>query len=242
MNFRFKATSTAALPGARIHPARSTAPVTGKRRAHDVQDRSPPPAQAPDTRQLRRALRDRRRALAPALRTAASAALRDQIARLPAFRRAARIGLYLASGGEIDPAPLRRLAHRLGKRCFLPVLHPLGQRRLYFVSWREGEPLVRNRFGIPEPRLRRPVPTWSLDLILVPLVAFDARGNRLGQGGGFYDRTLAGLRHRPRRHPQTIGLAYAFQQVARLEPAPWDVPLHAVATERAFIAARNHHA
>jgi 5-formyltetrahydrofolate cyclo-ligase len=185
-------------------------------------------------------LRARRRGLAPALQAAASAALCDRIARLPAFRRARRIGFYLARGGEIDPAPLRILAHRLGKRCFLPVLHPLGRQRLHFVAWREGEPLAANRFGIPEPRLRRPVPAWSLDLILVPLVAFDDRGNRLGQGGGFYDRTLASLRHR--RHPRRIGLAHAFQQVPRLDPAPWDVPLHGIATERAFIAARHRHA
>jgi len=191
-----------------------------------------------DIRQLRRALRARRRALGPAQQAAASAAVDAVVAALPAFRRARRIGFYLAHGGELDPAPLRRRAQQLGKGCFLPVLHPLGHRRLHFVAWREGEPLVRNRFGIPEPRLRRPVPAWSLDLILVPLVAFDARGNRLGQGAGFYDRTLA-FRRRGRRHPRLIGLAHSFQQLPLLPAAPWDVPLDGIATERRFLSARS---
>lgn len=194
--------------------------------------------QALDARRLRSALRRRRRQLSRSRQAAASAAVCARVAALPEFRRARRIGFYLACGGEIDPAPLRRLAQRLGKRCFLPVLHPLGHNRLYFVSWREGLPLVRNRFGIPEPRLRRRAPVWSLDLILVPLVAFDARGNRLGQGGGFYDRTLEPLRRAPRR-PRLLGLAHSFQQVPRLVPAPWDVPLQGIATERAFHAAQE---
>lgn len=183
-------------------------------------------------------LRAQRRALSAAEQAQASAALDTVVAALPAFRRARRIGLYLAHGGEIDPAPLRRRAQRLGKRCFLPVLHPLGHNRLYFVAWREGEPLARNRFGIPEPLLRQPIPAWSLDLILVPLVAFDAIGNRLGQGAGFYDRTLA-FRRRGRRHPRLIGLAHTFQQVPKLAAAPWDVPLDGIATDRRFFAARS---
>jgi len=197
-----------------------------------------PVAHPLDIRQLRRALRTRRRALSPAQQAAASAAVDAVVAALPAFRRARRIGFYLAHGGELDPAPLRRRAQHLGKGCFLPVLHPFGNNRLHFVAWREGEPLVRNRFGIPEPRLRRPVPAWTLDLILVPLVAFDARGNRLGQGAGFYDRTLA-FRRRGRRHPLLIGLAHGFQQVPLLPAAPWDVPLDGIATERRFLSARS---
>jgi 5-formyltetrahydrofolate cyclo-ligase len=192
-----------------------------------------------DTRSLRRALRARRRHLSPSRQTAASAAVCDRLAALPEFRRARRIGFYLACGGEIDPEPLRRLAQRLGKRCFLPVLHPLGHNRLYFVAWQEGLPLVRNHFGIPEPRLRQPAPVWSLDLILVPLVAFDARGNRLGQGGGFYDRTLEPRCRAPHRRPRLIGLAHSFQQVPQLVPAPWDVPLQGIATERTFHAAQD---
>lgn len=160
------------------------------------------------------------------------------VAALPEFRRARRIAFYLAHGGEIDPRPVFALAAALGKACYLPVLHPLGQNRLYFVRHRDGEPLFPNRFGIPEPRLRHRVPIWALDLIFIPLVGFDAAGNRLGQGGGFYDRSLAHLRHGAR--PLRIGLAHGFQQVPRLHPNPWDVPLHGVATEQGFHPATGY--
>ncbi len=203
-----------------------------------MKDRSCPQAtERPlDARRLRTLLRTRRRQLSTTQLAAASAAACHRVSVRPEFRRAQRIGLYFAYGGEIDPEPLRLLIQRLGKRCFLPVLHPLGAPRLHFVAWCEGQPLRRNRFGILEPCLQRPAPLWSLDLILLPLVAFDHQGNRLGQGGGFYDRTLAPLRRASRRRPRLIGLAHSFQQVPKLEPAPWDVPLQGIATERAFHA------
>ena len=183
---------------------------------------------------LRTALRRARRALDPRQQARASAGLCRVIARLPAFRRARRIAFYRADGGEIDPQPAWELATALGKACYLPVLHPLGHNRLYFVRHNASEPLLPNRFGIPEPRLRSPTAIWSLDLIFLPLVAFDAAGNRLGQGAGFYDRSLACMRGRPAKHPLLIGLAHGFQQVPQLHPTPWDVPLHGVVTEHSF--------
>ncbi len=183
---------------------------------------------------LRTALRRARRALDPHRQAQASAGLCRVIASLPAFRRARRIAFYLADGGEIDPHPALELAAALGKACYLPVLHPLGHNKLYFVRHDASEPLFPNRFGIPEPRLRSPTAIWSLDVIFLPLVAFDAAGNRLGQGAGFYDRSLACLRGRPAKRPLLIGLAHGFQQVPQLHPTPWDVPLHGVATEHAF--------
>ncbi|MGD8594123.1 MAG: 5-formyltetrahydrofolate cyclo-ligase, partial [Gammaproteobacteria bacterium] len=75
-----------------------------------------------------------------------------------------------------------------------------------------------------------------LNLVLTPLVAFDARGNRLGMGGGYYDRTFAYLRHQHRwRRPRLAGIAYDFQQVDRLERSSWDVPLSTIATPRKYI-------
>lgn len=187
---------------------------------------------------LRRTLRRARRMLDPRAQARASAGLCRVIASLPEFRRARRIAFYLAHGGEIDPRPVFALAAALGKSCYLPVLHPGGQNRLYFAPHRPGDPLLPNRFGIPEPRLRHRIPLWTLDLIFIPLVAFDAAGNRLGQGGGFYDRSLAHLRHAAR--PLRIGLAHGFQQVPRLHPNPWDVPLHGVATEQGFHRASGY--
>ncbi len=96
----------------------------------------------------------------------------------------------------------------------------------------------RNRFGIPEPltHKRVHVPPWGLDLICMPLVAFDRQGNRLGMGGGFYDRSLAYRRGRQSWHkPRLLGIAHALQEVAELEPRPWDIPLSGVATEAEII-------
>ena len=74
----------------------------------------------------------------------------------------------------------------------------------------------------------------DLDLILMPLVSFDDNGNRLGMGGGFYDRSLEFLRHRTRWHkPQVFGIAYDFQRINGLTPDPWDIPLQGVITDRA---------
>jgi 5-formyltetrahydrofolate cyclo-ligase len=104
---------------------------------------------------------------------------------------------------------------------------------LVFVGWRPGGELRRNRFGIGEPRGPR-LPWRRLDLVLLPLVAFDAGGGRLGMGGGFYDRTFAALRARRGQwqRPALVGLAHGFQRVAALPREAWDVPLAAVATER----------
>jgi 5-formyltetrahydrofolate cyclo-ligase len=96
-----------------------------------------------------------------------------------------------------------------------------------------------NRFGIPEPtsKGRHIRPARHLDVLLVPLVGFDSTGNRIGMGGGYYDRTLAFLnRRRQWRRPRLIGIAHECQRVAAIEPRAWDVPLQAVATERRLYA------
>jgi len=148
--------------------------------------------------------------------------------------RHSRIAFYLANDGEIDPAPLMDRLHRAGKRCYLPVLDRHRDRALWFAPTTPGGPTIRNRFGIPEPQghPRDRLRAAQLDVIILPLVAFDPRGNRLGMGGGFYDRSLGFLGHRHRwRRPLLLGLAYQFQQVDHLEARPWDVPLDGIVTE-----------
>lgn len=155
----------------------------------------------------------------------------------PFFLRSRRIALYLANDGEIDPEWLRQLAESAGKEVFLPLLHPFRHNSLLFQRHQAGRTLASNRFGIAEPRLGdEPLaPAWSLDVVFMPLVAFDSTGNRLGMGGGFYDRTFA---RAPRRHhfrPLLVGLAHAFQQVESLPREPWDIPLDAIATDRGIL-------
>lgn len=186
---------------------------------------------------LRRAMRERRRGLSVDEQRAATRALVARVQRLPAFRLARRIACYFANDGEIDPAPLMSALWAQGKYCYVPVLSRLTHESLWFAPIEPDTPLAPNRFGIPEPALhpRMFVRARELDLILVPLVAFDAEGNRIGMGGGFYDRSLAFLVDRQSwRKPRVLGVAHDFQRVEGLSPRPWDVPLHGVATDRAY--------
>lgn len=177
------------------------------------------------------AIRSRRAALPAAEIARRSLAIARCAWSLPALARSQRIACYLAVGGEVDCAPIIASALARGRRIYLPILH---HGHLVFAPWSPGEPLVANRFGIPEPRAAHTgwLRATQLDVVLAPLVAFDAEGHRLGMGGGYYDRSLAFTRRRGSwRKPQFIGLAYDFQQVPAVPVRRWDVPLHAAVTE-----------
>lgn len=188
---------------------------------------------------LRTRLRAQRRDLGRAAQTRAARRACRVLTRQACYRRAHHIAAYFAQDGEMNPRFVFVHARRARKRCYVPILRPGN--RLAFAPVNAHTKLRRNRFGIPEPRVAHAlwVTARSLDLILVPLVAFDNAGNRLGMGGGFYDRTLAFLKRQPfRARPRVIGLAHSLQQVAKLEPQPWDIPLMGVATDRGFLPIR----
>ncbi|WP_335944636.1 5-formyltetrahydrofolate cyclo-ligase [Pseudomonas sp. G166] len=185
--------------------------------------------------QLRRLLRQARRALTPAQQRQAAQGLYKQLAQHPLFRRARHIALYLPNDGEIDPRLLLRAAQRRGKATYLPVLSPWPQTKMVFQRIHPGEKMQPNRFRIPEPRknIARQRKVWTLDLVLMPLVGFDDAGGRLGMGGGFYDRSLAYLARRKQwRKPTLLGLAHECQKVERLAQASWDVPLQGTVSDR----------
>ncbi len=121
------------------------------------------------------------------------------------------------------------------------MLHPLKYNRLYFTSPRNQPKLRLNRFGILEPQLgiNTVAPVWTLDIILLPLVGFDRGGNRMGMGGGFYDRTLAQFNvnqgNKGLKRPLLIGLAHHCQEVEQLQVQSWDIPLDIIATDKELI-------
>lgn len=198
---------------------------------------SPFPHQAliPDLSALRRRVRALRRRLSPQQQRDHSLRVARRLRTLPAFRRAERVALYLSMDGEVDLAPLIRDLWDRGRRCYLPVLRRTRPGRLWFVEYRPGQCLVANKYRIPEPALTSAprVPPWGLDLILLPLVAFDHQCRRLGMGGGYYDRSLAYLRQRTSwRSPRLLGIAHECQRVDQLIPRPWDIRLQAVVTEQ----------
>lgn len=186
---------------------------------------------SPAKRQLRQQMRAQRRALTTRQQRLASLRLARRLRLHPALLRARRIGLYLPNEGEIDPRP-GLLNGNSQKRFYLPLLDPLTPGLLRFGRWQRHQPLTRNRFGIAEPRLPacRPVPLWSLDVLVIPLVAFDEKGGRLGMGGGFYDRSLAAINRWPRR-PLLVGVGYRFQQQPKLPLEEWDIRLDMVLTD-----------
>ncbi len=194
---------------------------------------------------LRRALRAARRGISPqaAAQAAEEAARRLLATRL--WQTARSVALYLPADGEIDTRALFVAAWQAGKRVYLPVIRPpreaAGRRaamasgHLVFRRYRPGEPLKPGLLGIPEP-LRAGstvLPVAALDLLIMPLVGFDAEGHRLGMGGGFYDRTLAG--RAGMRSPHKIGLAHDCQKVPQLPADPWDITLDACVTNREII-------
>ena len=186
---------------------------------------------AEDKAALRKAARRRRRELHAARPDAGEAAARLLPERFLGFRV---VALYAPAGSEIDPRPLgQSLADQGAELCLPAVVAPDAP--LEFRAWRPGEPLAPDAAGMAAPEA--PWPVLQPDLVVVPLLAFDRHGGRLGQGGGHYDRTLAQLR--ARGPVFVLGLAYAGQEVDRLPAEGHDQPLDAVLTETGFRAFRD---
>ena len=185
---------------------------------------------------LRQTLRAQRQALSTDAQRLASRRLAVRLAQLPLFRVSRRIACYFPNDGEIDPAPVRERVWSLNKTCYVPVLSRLSHDKLWFAEARPGMELAENRYGIPEPVVKSAAlkRAQELDLILMPLVGFDVHGNRLGMGGGFYDRSLEFLLYRKFwKKPHVLGLAHDFQKVNGLEPDTWDIPLEGIVTDQA---------
>jgi 5-formyltetrahydrofolate cyclo-ligase len=178
---------------------------------------------------LRRSLRARRRAVPAKERRRAAQQLAHQVERAGLLRPGRRLGLYLPLPEEIDTQPLLARALRRGCKVYVPRVTDYRRHRMRFVLL-TGH-LKASRYGIAEPPDGIGRSARGLDVILMPLVGFDARGNRIGMGKGYYDRALAFLRQRSAwRRPLLVGLAFDCQRVDALPARPHDVPLALVAT------------
>ncbi|HLN63755.1 MAG TPA: 5-formyltetrahydrofolate cyclo-ligase [Symbiobacteriaceae bacterium] len=180
---------------------------------------------------LRQVMLTRRSALLPADRHRLDAVAQRTLIELPAFRQARTILLYQAFRGEVDTAAIAAAALAAGKRLALPRV--IKEPRGLVLHAYSGDPatLRRGAYGIAEPYPEWPViPLAAVDLAVVPGVAFDPAGNRLGYGGGYYDRLLPDLRQ---ANPQAvlIGLGYRFQLLPALPLDPHDIQLDGVATD-----------
>ena len=179
-------------------------------------------------REMRKAFRKRRRALSRLTQDRHAMAVSRIILTSGLLPLARRVSAYFAADGELDPEPLTARLHQARAELVFPAI--LGERRMAFRRLKKGQALALNHVGIWEPATRaaRNVSARSISMMLVPLVAFDGTGTRLGMGGGYYDAYLAGFCG---ARPLTIGLAHECQRTEAIPRAPWDVPLDAVATE-----------
>jgi 5-formyltetrahydrofolate cyclo-ligase len=178
-----------------------------------------------DKLQLRALLRRRRRELDASEQDVASQLVARHAQQLPHWNSSKHIAAYRDTDGEVGTHYLIAAALSQGKHVYLPVIGE--DRQLAFAHWAADEPLQNNRFGIAEPApgaMRRPLD--QLDIIFMPLVGWDRRGNRLGMGGGFYDRALENV-----SGPLLAGLAHSVQELENVASESWDVALDVVLTE-----------
>jgi 5-formyltetrahydrofolate cyclo-ligase len=183
-----------------------------------------------EMRQLKRA---QRKALAPALLAQAAVSLADKIIALDAYRDAHRVAVYFAVNGEIPLDPVIDHALAAGKQVYLPNLE---QKSLRFSPYFRAQKMRINKFRLPEPDVAddEMLQPAQLDLVLAPLVVFDAQRNRIGMGGGFYDRSFSMRKDPTVLHPLLIGVAHELQKVDEIRPEDWDVRLDLVVTDAAI--------
>ncbi|WP_343554624.1 5-formyltetrahydrofolate cyclo-ligase [Pantoea sp.] len=182
-----------------------------------------------DRQDIRQHVRHLRRNLTSEQQEQAADQLAEHAINIATIADAQHIALFLSVDGEINTRPLIAKLWQQKKQVYLPVLHPFSPGNLLFIRYTPETSLTTNKLRIPEPTLdiTQMVTLDQLDVMLVPLVAFDQHGQRLGMGGGFYDRTLQNWQ----QHGfMPMGIAHDCQRVDELPVAAWDVPLPAILT------------
>ena len=184
---------------------------------------------------LRKAMRKARAGMSVDARTVASAAIRERLTALPVFQRAGGVHCFLSLPEEVDTAPIIAASAEAGKRTFVPYVDSAAG-RLGHTPWCPGQPLETGAFSLqePPPGARTPVAWQWIELVLVPGLAFDRDGGRLGFGKGYYDAFLAMLAAGP-RPPATVGLAFSQQIVPAVPMTVRDVRGQLIVTERETI-------
>lgn len=194
-----------------------------------------------DKTSIRQQMRQTRRNLTPEDQLQASIGLLEQFRLSPFLQSSMSVGAYLANDGEIDPSLLVEMLQSQQKRVALPCIDIERQNSLKFAPYQASTQLVTNQFGIKEPQNGPWISPTELDLVLLPLVAFDLKGNRLGMGGGFYDRAFSFKQPSTGfLAPRLVGLAHECQQVTALRAESWDIPLDGILTNKRYIEVGNH--
>ena len=179
---------------------------------------------------LRQNLRQARLSLTPDLVAAYSQKITHTLLTLNTYQQARHIGCYFPMQNEVDLHPFIKQAWQIQKHIYLPVLNNAND--MDFYAYTASTELIKNKYGIDEPNknVSHKINPVQLDLLLIPLVAFDTAKNRLGQGVGFYDRYLA---HYKKEHakPVTVGVGYELQKVDHVPTDEWDIALDVIVSE-----------
>ena len=168
------------------------------------------------------------RSINKAKRSVRSREIKKRLFNTKQFQTAKSIMFYVSKAYEVDTREMIDEALALGKRVMVPVTDIKTKRLIPSEITDPGRQLSKGAFGVYEPREEdiKPVPPDEIDMVIVPGVVFDKRHNRIGHGGGYFDRFLQTLP----KHVPTIGLAFSFQLVDRIKTLPWDVPVTGVIT------------
>ena len=157
---------------------------------------------------------------------------------LKQVKQAKNIAVYLCNDGEINLTKFIQALWKAKKHCYLPVLNKRLAGHLVFLPYYKNQKLIKNKYKISEPvySYRNSQSAKHLDIILMPLVSFDKRGNRIGMGGGYYDRSLSFMPQGKRnqsiyRKPILIGVAHSVQKVDDVPVEPWDIKLDMIVTD-----------
>ena len=148
------------------------------------------------------------------------------------FKVINKIGLYWPINNELSTLRIIEDIISQKKSCYLPVIANKNEKNISFKNYVASETLIKNKYGIPEPLQGKTIEINSLDLLIVPLVAFDMKGNRIGMGQGFYDITLNKFK---RLIPKLIGLGYDFQEELTCFPENHDIKLDGTLTPSRII-------
>jgi len=186
----------------------------------------------PQPSSLRQILRKQRRQISHSRQQQHSQSIIQYIIHSPLYKNSHHIALYLAADGEVDLSSMIEQLFNDNKKIFLPIILSKKNSIMHFQLFDNETPLEKNCFGILEPvyQENRCIAVEHLDLILAPLVGFDEFGNRMGMGGGYYDRALQPLIDKQIK-TQFFGIAHEFQKVQHLQANHWDIPLHGIITE-----------
>jgi len=207
-------------------------------------------------KKLRQQLRTLRQQLTDDEQLLAGKHLTSQLTKQKKIITAKNIAIYLANDGELNTMPFILWCWQHHKNVYLPVIHPFSKGHLLFLHFTQNTPMTTNKYGIREPKLNvnQLCLLADLDILFTPLVAFDHHGNRLGMGGGFYDRTLSAwftqssqnilennaqtsfqnslpkTMKKPLQKLCPIGLAHDCQQLKHIQNEIWDIPLPEIIT------------